>query len=293
MTGPIRILAADTVRTLFVRRTTVLLLMLIFALLTVVSCSLQLTGQTVVNGQASPFGDDARHRMAVAAAFGGAHALGVLLILFLLLPGFVGEIDSGLATWIVTKPLPRRTLLHGRLLGGLAFLAATTGFVVLGLEILLARYSGSIAPRAVLGWGILLLLLAGYMVWGILLALRLGAGFGGIALLLLAACGAVVDTDALTRLFLYPGGDGQPAGLLSVLLQSFFRGAEPPVVARLLYGASYVLLPGTGNVHDVAIAVALGTGIPIASDLVSVAILLAGLPLGLFLASRTLARREL
>jgi hypothetical protein len=293
MTGPSGLLAADTVRTLFARRTTALLLVLIFALLTVVSCSLQVTGETVVNGAPVPFGDEARQRLAVTTAFGGAHALGVLLIVLLLLPSLAGEIDGRLAIWIVTKPIARSVYLRGRLLGGVAFLAAVTGFVVLGLEVLLAKYAGALAPRVALGWGILLALLIGYLVWGMLFSLHLGAGIGGIALLVLAASGAIVDTDALTALLLRSTGDEPSGGILGVLLRSFLGGGEPPLAVRIAYGVLYALLPGTGNVHDIAVAYALGVEVPFASDLFSLVVLAVGLPIGILLASRSLARRDL
>lgn len=288
----VRLLAADAFRALVSRRTSLVLAILALALLTAMSCSLQITGQTVVNGRVSPVGDEARLSLAIGTAFAGIHCIGVLVVLFLVVPAIVGEIDSGLAAWVLVKPLSRRTYLVGRLVGGAAFLAAFSAVLALGLEILLLKYRGGVSPRLVLGWAVLVVLLAAYLAWGVLFAIHLGPGPGGILLLLLAGAGAFVDADGLTRTFLGVGAGEGPRGILEVFLVPAFGGGSPPLAARAAYGVAYVALPGTGNVHDLAMAAAGGGRLALPLDLLSAGIMLAGLPIAAALAVRALERRE-
>src|SRR5262245_18988897 len=126
----VRLLAADTLRALLSRRANIVLIDILFGLLTVASCSLQVTGETMINGQSIPIGADDRLRYAVGATFGGVHFFGALLVLFLIVPAVTGEIESGMASWILIKPIPRATYLFGRLLGAFLFLAAFAALAV-------------------------------------------------------------------------------------------------------------------------------------------------------------------
>ncbi len=293
MRSPILLLAGDTFRSLVSRRANVAMAVLLFGLLTVASCSLQLSGETVVNGQVVPIGPEERVGLAVGTTFGGLHFFGALLALFLLVPSLSGEVESGLAGWILVKPIRRETFLLGRLLGALLFLAAFLALGLVGLEVLLARYAGGMRAAPLLGWGILALLSAAYLAWGFLFALHLGSGLGGLTLLLLALAGAVVDFDVITRYFLSAPADAPAGGLLDALVFALRHGEGPPTAARAVYGVLYAVLPGTGNVHDLAVAVATGRALSIATDHVSLPVVVAGIPIAIVAARRALTRREM
>ncbi len=292
MRPALRLLAVDALRTLLTRRASALLLVLLFGLLTAVSCSLQLAGESVVNGQVVPIDNETRSGLAVGVAYGGVHFLGLLLVLFVIVPAITGEMESGVASWIFVKPIGRETYLIARMLGGLLFLAAFSAFVVAGLEVLLLKYSGRFEARAILGWVTLLILLASYLGWGVLLSLHLGAGFGGLLVLLLAGLGAAVNLDPLTRILLWGGGSGAPAGILDAFLAPLFGAEGPPFLARAVYAALYFVLPGAGNVHDLAVGATFGRGLPIQGDAISLAIPVAGIPLALLLSLWLLKKRE-
>ncbi len=292
MRSTIVLLVGDTFRSLVTRRANVAVAVLLFGLLTVASCSLQVSGETVVNGQVVPIGPEERVGLAVGTTFGGLHFFGALLAIFLLVPALSGEVESGLAGWILVKPIRRETYLLGRLLGALLFLAAFLALGLVGLEVLLARYAGGARAAPLLGWGILALLAAAYLAWGFLFALHLGSGLGGLALLLFALAGAVIDFDLITRYFLAAAADAPGGGFLDGLLFALRPGEGPPAAARAVYGVLYAILPGTGNVHALAVAVATGRSLPIATDHVSLPIVVAGIPIAILAARRALARRE-
>lgn len=289
----IAILAGDTFRTLVSRRANVAIAVLLFGLLTVASCSLQMTGTTVVNGQVLPIGPEERIGIAVGTTFAGLHFFGALLVIFILVPALSSEIESGLAAWVLVKPIRRETYLIGRLLGAFLFLAAFLAVGLVGLEVLLVRYAGGPRPEALLGWAALALLAAAYLAWGVLFALHFGSGLGGLALFLLALSGAVIDFDPLTRYFLSPAEGAPQGGFLDALFFALRHGEGPPAAARVLYGALYAIFPGTGNVHDLAVALATGRPLGISMDHVSLPIVAVGVPVALLVARRALARREL
>lgn len=293
MTGRLPLLAKETFRALLARRTNIALAVLLFGLLTVASCSLQVSGQTMVNGEVVPIGSQERLGLAVGTTFGGLHFFGALLVLFLLVPAVTGEIDTGLAAWVLVKPIPRSTYLMGRVLGAFLFLAVFAALTVIGLEVLLVRYAGGPRLSALTGGGVLVLLLGAYLVWGVLFTFHLGAGPGGIAIVILALSGTVVDFDPLTRVFLRSGGEPEGAGFLDTLFMAMQHGEGPPAAARAVYAVLYALLPGTGNLHDLAVAVATERSLSIATDLISLGVVVAGLPVALFAARRALERREL
>jgi ABC-type Na+ efflux pump permease subunit len=287
----LRLLAVDAFRSLLTRKASALLLVILFGLLTAVSCSLQVRGESVVNGRVLPIDQETRAGLGVGIAFAGVHFLGLMLVLFVIIPALIAEIDRGLAAWVLVKPIRRETFVLGRLLGGFAFLLAFSAFVVVGLEILLGRYGGRLEAGALVGWLVLAALLASYLAWGLFFSLHFGAGFGGIIVLLLAAFGAVLDADPLTRTLLWRRA-GESAGIIDVIVASIFGTADPPLVARVLYGLLYFVVPGSGNIHDLAVASTFGRALPIPEDALSLAVGCAGVPIALLLSLRALKARE-
>lgn len=291
MSAPLRILARDTLRTLLRRRANAILLVFLFCLLIAVSCSLKVTGGSVVGGQVVPIDEEARLGLAIGTAFGGAHFIGFLTILFVVLPALAGEIESGLASWILVRPVSRSRFLLGRALGAFAFAVLPVAIVALGLEVLLARHLGRIPWGPIAGALALALLFAVYLSWGLFLALRVGGGSAAILVVLCALASIAVHADVLTRWFLL-GGSESPS-FVGMLLTRFFGWETPPAALRFAYGAVYALLPATANLHDLAVAASLSKGLALGLDYASCALAVASIPVALHLARRSLERRDL
>jgi hypothetical protein len=294
VTGAILLLARDTFSTLVRRRTNIVLLLIAFWLLIMVSCSLRVTGMTIVDGQAVPVDDAERLKLAIGSAFAGIHFLGFLSVLFVLAPAIFGELESGLAAWTWTKPVTRASWICGRALGAFLFVVALSGLVVAGLELLLSRHAGSTLAAPIVGWLVLLVLFAAYIAIVVAIGVHIGGNMASLVLLLLALLGVFVDVDALTRRFLLGGAGAAAApGFFDMLLAPLFGGGQAPLLGRVLYGAAYILVPGTGNVHDIAVAKALSSTVPVPLDWISLAIAVAAVPASLAVAARRLARREI
>ncbi|MFN0151775.1 MAG: hypothetical protein ACKVU1_13835 [bacterium] len=288
-----RRLAIDLLRTLFRRRANALLLFLLFWLLIVVSCSLKVTGGSVVQGHAIPIDETARISLAIGSAFGGAHFIGLLVVIFVALPAVVGEVESGLASWVLVKNVSRGRYLVSRFIGAAVFVVAIVAIVLSGLEVLLARHIGAIQFGPIAGACVMAVLLVAYLAWGVLLAFVVGSGSAAIIVFLLSLASVVVHSDSLTRYFLAAGGSESAPSFVDAIVGTLLGGATPSPVLRVVYGALYFLTPATKNLHDLASALALGETLPLGIDYVTCAIAAASAPLALVFACRALDRKEI
>jgi len=289
----IRLLAADLLRTLFRRRANALLLFLLFWLLIVVSCSLKVSGGSVVDGQAIPIDETARIRLAIASAFGGAHFIGLLVVVFVALPAAVGEAESGLASWALVKAVSRRHYLVSRFLGAAVFLASIVAIVLAGLEVLLARHLGVVQFAPIGGAFVLLSLLVAYLAWGILLAFVVGSGSAAIIVFLLSLASVVVHSDPLTRYFFGSVDPSAVPSFVDAIVAGLIGGEGPSLLLRIVYGTVYFLTPGAKNLHDLATAIAMGDSVALDIDYVSCAIAIATAPIALAFACRVFERKEI
>lgn len=288
-----RLLAADLLRTLLRRRANALLLLLLFWLLIVVSCSLKVTGGSVVQGHAIPIDETARVRLAIGSALGGAHFIGLLVVVFVALPAAVGETEGGLSSWVLVKNVSRGRYLVARFAGAALFIAAIVAVVALGLEVLLARHLGGIQWAPLAGALVLLLLLVAYLAWGMFLAFAAGSGSAAIMVFLLSLASVVVHSDPLTRYFLGGSGPAAEPTFVDAIVASLIGADGPSLLMRIVYGALYFLTPGAKNLHDFAAAISVGETLALPLDYVTCAIAAASAPLALLFACRLFERKEI